>query len=107
MLDRVVAAIHANRYRYANEGDLQQGLAVALERSGLTPAREVRLSPRDRIDLLVDGVGIEVKVASSTASVLRQLTRYAASDRLQCEEGCWWVEPDLCSACADPEAVPA
>lgn len=23
------------------------------------------------------------------------------SDSLACEEGCWWVEADLCSACAD------
>lgn len=23
-----------------------------------------------------------------------------------CPGGCWWVEPDLCSACADPAGLP-
>lgn len=22
-----------------------------------------------------------------------------------CDQGCWWIEPDLCSTCADPAAV--
>lgn len=72
------------RYRYANEDQLQQGIALVLARHGVAADREVRLSPADRIDFLLTGVpiGIEVKVAGETGAVWRQLRRYAASPRI-------------------------
>ena len=29
------------------------------------------------------------------------------SESLACEEGCWWVEADLCSSCSAEDAVEA
>lgn len=83
----VAAAIAIHDYRYSNEDDLQAGLAAALTAVGYTVEREVRLSPVDRIDLVVDRVGVEVKVAAAgrvtpTDRVLTQLARYAASGRV-------------------------
>ncbi len=76
----VADAIRAFDFRYGDEDQLQQGLAAALESEGFDVQREVRLNARDRIDLMVDRVGIEVKVAGATASVGRQLARYAQHD---------------------------
>jgi hypothetical protein len=76
----VAAAIRARRYRYATEEDLQQGILEALIGQGFAARREVRLSPRNRIDLLVGRIGIEVKVGGIGRNVERQLARYAASD---------------------------
>lgn len=81
-LDEVLAAIRAHRFRFANERQLQVGVAIALEKAGLDPRLEVRLSPEERVDLVCDVVGIEVKVAGTTRAVLRQLTRYAKYDEI-------------------------
>lgn len=78
----ILDVLAAHRFSYASEDDLQQGLASALAAAGHLVEREVRLDNRSRIDLLVDRVGIEVKVAGKTRSVLSQLQRYAWSDRL-------------------------
>lgn len=79
--------ISAHRFRWASETDLQEGLAQCLAEYGYPVEREVRLSGRDRIDLLVHRTGIEVKVAKpGTATpierVLAQLGRYAQSDQV-------------------------
>lgn len=70
------------QFNYSDEFALQDGIEQALTLAGFTVEREVRLNPRDRIDLLVGRVGIEVKVAGRTASVARQCTRYLKSDRI-------------------------
>lgn len=67
-------------FRAPNEAFLQGALAAALTEAGFSVHTEVALSRRDRIDLLVDRVGIEVKMKGSAASVAWQLQRYAASD---------------------------
>jgi len=79
----IAIAIRAYSYRYANETELQEQIAEALERAGIPAVREVILSPRDRIDLLAQGVGIEVKVAGRQRDVLGQLERYAAHDEIE------------------------
>lgn len=81
-LARVVEAIERYRFRYSDEDELQQGLAAALEQSGFDVEREVILNPRDRIDLMVDRIGVEVKVAGQAAAVRAQCTRYCESDRV-------------------------
>lgn len=78
----VLAALRCYEFRYANEDDLQVGVAAALELAGFDVEREVRLAPGDRIDMLVDAVGIEVKVAGTTASAARQCARYLRSSRV-------------------------
>lgn len=82
MTDAIEAVLRCARLSYANEDELQAGLAAALTEAGYEVQREVRLTPRDRIDLLVGDVGIEVKIAGDYARVNRQLERYAASDQV-------------------------
>ncbi|MBW8025305.1 hypothetical protein EOG37_01245 [Clavibacter michiganensis subsp. michiganensis] len=66
-----------------SEDDLQEAIHDLLTAHGIESAREVRLSDgKSRIDLLAGSVGIEVKIDGSHASVLRQLTRYAACAEL-------------------------
>lgn len=81
-VDQVAAAIRGHRYRYTSEDELQEGIAAALDHSGLEAIREVILSPRDRIDLLVGSIGIEVKVAGSQTHPWDQLKRYAEHDAI-------------------------
>jgi hypothetical protein len=85
-LDQVLDVIRGHRFLYTNEDELQEGIAAALAQSepALTVLREVRLSERDRIDILVDAaIGIEVKVAGSQTHPWDQLKRYAEHDAIE------------------------
>lgn len=75
------------RFHWSTEADLQAGIHAALVAAGLDAVREVRLSSRDRIDVLCGTVGIEVKVShagrrESAERITRQLTRYAEHDQI-------------------------
>lgn len=79
---RIASAIKAARFRYAGETRLQEGIAGVLAEAGIAAEREVPLNPRDKIDFLAGGTGIEVKIAGQPDDVTRQLRRYAGSDRV-------------------------
>lgn len=79
----VAATIGGFRFRFADEDALQEAIAAVLTDVGFTPKREVRLDARCRIDLLVDRVGVEVKVGGAAGDVVSQLTRYAAFDAIE------------------------
>lgn len=79
MTYEILQAINGSRFLYTSEDELQEGLAKVLTEAGFNVHREVRLTPRDRIDLMVGRVGIEVKIAGRPWSVLGQLQRYAES----------------------------
>ena len=65
------------------EYDLHRLVMDTLSRQGVPFAHEVSLAPRCRIDLMCGGVGIESKRGRvERAKVLRQLTRYAACERV-------------------------
>ena len=65
------------------EYDLHRLVLDTLSRQGVPFAHEVSLAPRCRIDLMCGGVGIEIKRGRvERAKVLRQLTRYAACERV-------------------------
>ena len=77
------ALLLGSTFHFQNEADLQEGFAMLLTAHGVPFQREVRLSKKDRIDFLVDGgLGVELKVAMSAASVLRQLHRYAEHEEI-------------------------
>lgn len=77
----VVAALAAATLTYTDEVALHEDMSRVLTAAAIPHEREVRLTPRDRIDFLCDdGVGIEVKVAGSLAAVTRQMTRYSSHD---------------------------
>lgn len=69
------------RYNFTTELELQDGIQKVLKSLDYPVEREVSLSPADRIDFMVGGIGIEVKVDGSRADVIRQLHRYA---QLEC-----------------------
>ena len=79
---QIATDLRSFKFNYSTEDELQEALHAALAEAGHSPIREVRLNRHDRIDLLVGGVGIEVKVAGSTGEVLRQLKRYTAHDAI-------------------------
>lgn len=78
----LVETISNNRFTYRTETEFQDGIADLLALRGFRFEREVRLNDRDRIDFLVGRVGIEIKVKGSWTDAVRQLQRYAASDRI-------------------------
>ena len=66
-----------------NEYQLHEHIAAALRDGGFVIQHEATLSPRCRIDFLIDGVGIEVKRGKpQKAALLRQCARYLASEQL-------------------------
>lgn len=79
----VLAALRGRRYRFANEGELQAGMAKVLDEIEARYEREVWLSNDLRIDFVVDGkYGLEVKIKGSFGMVERQLMLYAARPEL-------------------------
>jgi hypothetical protein len=80
--DEIARIIQSTAFRFSNEFTLQDGLEALFEAKGVPFAREVVLSPRDRIDFLSGNIGIEVKVASSIEQVRRQLWRYAQREQI-------------------------
>lgn len=81
--DEICALLATFRFSFAHEDDLQRGIAQALHSLDLTPEREVRLGSAGRIDLLLDGIGIEVKVTGQPRRVEAQLERYAERDEIR------------------------
>lgn len=70
-------------YRTTSEAAVQVGLAEALSTNSIAFAREVVLTPRDRIDFLVEeSIGIEVKCDGTLTDLTRQIARYLAHERV-------------------------
>jgi hypothetical protein len=83
-LDAVTDLLSSYRFSGRNEEDYQDAVEDVLVKQGVQYEREVWLTPRDRIDFLVEpGWGVEVKVDGSRSEHLRQLGRYATSERVQ------------------------
>lgn len=75
------ASIHNTAFRFQSELELQDGIAILL---GTDPQqREVVLGPKDRIDFLLGGIGIEVKTDGSLTAIMRQLHGYAQYDAVR------------------------
>lgn len=80
----IAAELRGCSFLFGDERELQNGIAIALARASFEFDREVRLNTRDRIDFLTtEAVGVEVKVTSGWREVLRQLERYAESERVE------------------------
>lgn len=80
--EQIVDLVAGHAFVTGNEHALQAALAEVLAAAGLTPQREARLSAQDRVDLLVGDVAVEVKVAGSLVTALRQCQRYARSPQV-------------------------
>lgn len=80
--DSVAQALQGCAGYWNSEAQLQTLLADRLSEAGFDVAREVALGDCGRIDLMVDRVGIEVKVNGSLTAVLRQVHLYATGGQL-------------------------
>lgn len=78
----LVAVLRSHRFNEATEDQLQLGVAAALSSCGVAFEREVRLTAADRIDFMVGSVGVECKIDGSLPALIRQLFRYAQSERV-------------------------
>lgn len=77
--ERLAAVVRGYRYAFADEAELQDGVAAALARAGVPFRREHVLAGVGRIDFLAGpGIGLEVKVGGSLTDLTRQVHRYAA-----------------------------
>lgn len=82
-IDDLVRIVMEAHYTFrSHEALVQETIANAFLKEGIRFEREVVLAPGDRIDFLVGSLGLEVKVVGSEATVLRQLQRYAQSERV-------------------------
>lgn len=79
----LATALEGYRYEAGTETAVQDGIERILNELRFDFEREARLTSRDRVDFLVFGVAVEVKIGGSLSSVVRQLHRYAASDRVE------------------------
>lgn len=64
------------RYRFDTEADLQAKVEAALKAIGVDYERELVLDPKNRIDFLVGGIGVEIKTNGALNEVTRQVHRY-------------------------------
>lgn len=78
-VEHLSACLRSQRFAFQDEAELQDAIAAVFQRDGIGFEREVRLSPKDRIDFMVApaGTGIEVKIDRSISEITRQLHRYA------------------------------
>lgn len=111
VVERALGTLRGRTYRAPTEDALQRTVAELLDAAGLRVKREVRLSDRDRVDIAIElppprpvleafsPVGapapvelvtlpggqlvvVELKLEAPTATVVRQLRRYATCDRV-------------------------
>lgn len=78
-LRALAALLEGYRFDAGSEDSVQRGIAAVLAEKGVLFRREVPV-PGGRLDFLVDvagGTALEVKIEGSTASLIRQLGRYA------------------------------
>lgn len=83
MIDAIKQILTTHRIAFSTEDIMQQQIYQLLLPT-VDCRREVRLSGRDRIDLLTAcGIGVECKIKGSPSSIVAQLLRYAESDEVK------------------------
>jgi hypothetical protein len=79
----LVEALRSAKFRYSSEADLQLGIERLFTEKGISFEREVRLDPRNRIDFVVGGVGIEIKIDGTAKDLAYQVLRYLRFPSIQ------------------------
>lgn len=79
LASRIAAILSRCQISLSSEEAAHRDILKAILAEGLPAQSEVRLDAKSRIDLMVGGVGIEIKVGRSHSrrDVMAQLTRYA------------------------------
>lgn len=67
----------------STENSAHLALADVLRARGLEVRTEVRLNEKDRIDIMVGTVGVEVKTKGQRREIYNQLKRYAACPEVE------------------------
>jgi hypothetical protein len=80
--DGILAAFRGLVVRASTEAELGAVVRRVLDEAGIPYVAEAELGRRSRIDFLVDRTGLELKIDGGASALLRQLDRYAASDKL-------------------------
>ena len=84
LVRRICLALPRYAYRFANERDLQDGIAAVLVVEGIRFSREYVASKEDRFDFLCEsGIVIEAKIDGGFADCARQIQRYCNLDVTQ------------------------
>ena len=74
----LMALLSRGRFPLHAESATQASIEAFLTSHGVTFAREVSLTPADRIDFMVGDIGVEVKCnRANKPAIYRQLVRYA------------------------------
>lgn len=85
-LGELTDLVRSHRYRFADEYDLQDGIAEALRLAEVPFEREL-IVKGGRLDFLVEGddskLAIEVKVTCPRRQVERQITRYIEGGQVE------------------------
>jgi len=82
VIEQLAQEFGRRRFAFVDEAELQLAIEAMLLECGQTYAREVVLSPRDRVDFMLGNTALEVKIKGSQPAVLEQLERYANSDQV-------------------------
>ena len=82
MIRAIVKALAGHRFDVGCESTLQGQIAEVFRAAGIDFQREVRLSSSERIDFMVGGIGIEVKIDGQAKAIFRQCERYCAFDQV-------------------------
>lgn len=82
VLDAIRATFRGVTVLAREESDLQARVRLELERSGIEHEEQVVLGPGERIDFMCGPVGLELKTKGGVAPLIRQLHRYAESERV-------------------------
>lgn len=82
-LESVAALVENYRFRFSSETELQDGLKSVFEANQINFSKEYILTKQDRLDFLIDGIAVEVKIKGSFAACVRQIARYAAHDDIR------------------------
>jgi hypothetical protein len=73
----------AGELRFTTEPDLQAGTGALLAAEGFTARPQARLGPLERLDFLVDGIAVELKVRGTASELERQVTRYLSHEEVR------------------------
>jgi len=77
------ALFESYRFTVAHEAELKEAVCQILVKQGIEFQLEVWLNKKDRVDLMVGSVGIELKVRSVRPALIEQIWRYLKDPRIQ------------------------
>jgi hypothetical protein len=76
----LVRFLECRRFPLTMESELHAAIVGEFQAAGVAFEREVMLSHGDRVDIMVGGTVIELKVKGGRSAMYRQIERYCAHD---------------------------